>query len=154
MPPCPYDHRDLDRLNHAFASKLIAFQLPSPKRERETTTSPLLSHFVQSPRPATTGPREALKKLAGHNRRTPLTHSVSPRNYARDPRAVASGRLGGEEGTPAGAPSGPAPVLIVCSICRHSIRHNEALRVSFCLIHGFSQPFTFIPLSQKRLPRA
>ncbi len=80
-----------------------------------------------------------------------LAHSdsISSRNHARDPRAVTSGRLGEEEGTPAGAPSGPAPVLVVCSICRQPIHYNETLRISFCPIHGLSEPFTFIPLGQK-----
>ena len=82
------------------------------------------------------------------------SQSCSPRNYARDPRAVPSGRLGGEEGSPAGAPSGPAPVLILCSTCRQPIRHNEILSISFCPIHGLSHPFTFIPLGQKRPRRA
>ena len=39
VPPCPVDHRDLDELNQAFASELIAFPLPPPKRKRETTHS-------------------------------------------------------------------------------------------------------------------
>ena len=83
-----------------------------------------------------------------------LSPSRSPRNCARDPRAVASGRPGGEEGSPAEAPSGPAPVLILCSTCRQPIRHNEILSISFCPIHGLSHPFTFIPLGQKRPRRA
>lgn len=80
------------------------------------------------------------------------THSQSrsPRNYARDPRAVASGRPGGEEGTPAEAPAGPAPVLVLCSTCRQPIRRNESLRISFCPIHGLSEPFTLIPFTWKR----
>jgi hypothetical protein len=82
------------------------------------------------------------------------SQSRSPRNYARDPRAVASGRLGGEEESPAGAPSGPVPVLVLCSTCRQPICRNETLRISFCPIHGLSGPFTFIPLGQKRYRRA
>ena len=54
----------------------------------------------------------------------------------------------------AGAPSGPAPVLVLCSICRQSIRWNEALGISFCPVHGLSEPFTFIPFSQKRFRSA
>jgi hypothetical protein len=154
MPPCPFDHRDLGKLNQAFASKLTAFQLPSPKRERETTISPLFSRSVRSPRPTSIGPGEALTELARHDRRASVTASTSPRFHARDPRAAASGRLGGEEVSPAGAPSGPAPVLVLCSTCRQPIRRNETLRISFCPIHGLSGPFTFVPLSQRRYRRA
>ena len=50
--------------------------------------------------------------------------------------------------------SGPEPVLVVCSTCRQPIRRNEALRISFCPIHGLSQPFTFIPLTLRRLSGA
>jgi hypothetical protein len=84
------------------------------------------------------------------------THSEprSPRFHARDPRAVASGRFGGEEGPPAGAPSEPVPVLVLCSTCRQPICRNETLRISFCPIHGLSRPFTFIPLGQKLYRRA
>jgi hypothetical protein len=80
------------------------------------------------------------------------THSEprSPRFHARDPRAVASGRLGAGEELPAAERPDQAPVLVVCATCRQPIRYNEVLGISFCTVHGFSEPFAFIQLSQRR----
>ena len=82
--------------------------------------------------------------------------SVSPRRHARGTRAVASGRLGVGGEPPAVQRPEPAPVLVVCAICRQRISHNETLRISYCPTrgHGLSQPFAFIPLSQRRLREA
>ncbi|MGH9920589.1 MAG: hypothetical protein ACRD6W_17190 [Nitrososphaerales archaeon] len=115
----------MDVLNRAFASKLLALRLPPPQAE------PTRSAGLANAGPA-------------------LAFCLSLRFHARDPRAVALGRLGGEEENPAGAPSGPAPVLVVCSTCRQPIRLNEVLRISYCPIHGLSQPFTFIPFGRRR----
>ena len=119
----------LDELNQAFATKLGLFQLPPSQSESTHSTGPV-----------TAGPV--------------FSDSPSPRNYARDPQAVPIGRLGGEEEPPAGTPSEPAPVLVLCATCRQPIRWNEVLGISFCPIHGLSQPFTFIPLARRRLPGA
>ncbi len=79
--------------------------------------------------------------------------SISPRLHARDPRAVASGRLGGEEESPAGAPSEPAPVpRFVCARCHRPIRRNPILRISFCEVCGLSQAFIQLDGGQRSLP--
>ena len=78
--------------------------------------------------------------------------STPPGFYARDARAVPSGQLGVGEGSSAASRPELAPVLVVCKRCREPIIHNEILRLSFCPIHEFSQPFSFIPLAQRRLP--
>ncbi len=78
-----------------------------------------------------------------------FSKSRSPRIYARDARAVPISRLGGEEESPAEAPFEPPPVLVLCSTCRQPIRRNEVLSISFCPIHGLSQPFTLIWLARK-----
>jgi hypothetical protein len=38
----------------------------------------------------------------------------------------------------------------VCAVCRSEIRVNEILGISFCEIHGFSQPFTFVRIGLQR----
>ncbi len=80
-----------------------------------------------------------------------LAYSFSPRIHAREARALPSGQLGEREETPAPLGTDLAPVLVVCSMCRQSIRRNEVLGISFCPVHGFSERFTFIPLAQRRL---
>ena len=75
-----------------------------------------------------------------------FSKSRSPRI---DARAVPISRLGGEEESPAEAPFEPAPVLVLCSTCRQPIRRNEVLSISFCPIHGLSQPLTLIWLARK-----
>ena len=83
-----------------------------------------------------------------------VAYSLSPSIHAREVRALASGQLGA--GLRKDPLTGPelAPVLVVCTVCRQSIRRNEVLGISFCPAHGLSEPFTFIPLAQKRLPGA
>ena len=78
-------------------------------------------------------------------------YAFSPRIHAPGTRVARLGQLGAREETP--APSEPelAPVLVVCTTCRQPIRRNEVLGISFCPVHGLSQPFTFIPFGQKRL---
>ena len=83
-----------------------------------------------------------------------VAYSLSPSIHAREVRALASGQLGAGLGKDPLTGPELAPVLIVCSLCRQPVRRNETLGISFCPIHGLSQPFTFIPLNQKRLPGA
>ena len=82
-----------------------------------------------------------------------LAPSISPlfatHEVRGQPRQAGSGRE-----TEAQAPEGPepAPVLAFCATCRQPIRRNPVLLISFCPVHGLSQPITFVPLTQRRLP--
>jgi hypothetical protein len=125
-PPCPLLHADLDRLNSEYAALLRSTYL----------------------RPAEPGP--ALR--AGPTISEPAFTSLWIN--ARGASAVAPSQTGGEEESPSGASSEAAPDLVFCAKCRQPIRRNEILSISFCPIHGLSEPFAFVPLSQKRLQGA
>ena len=77
--------------------------------------------------------------------------SLSPRIHAREERALPLGQADARKVTP--APSGicltPA-ITALCGSCHSRIRVNEILGISFCEIHGFSQPFTFVRIGLQR----
>ncbi|MFI5413289.1 MAG: hypothetical protein ACHQ0I_01700 [Candidatus Lutacidiplasmatales archaeon] len=117
-------HADLDRLNSDYATLLRSTYL----------------------RPAEPGPALA----AGPT----FSASLSPHGQQGSAGATLA-RLGrGEQELQPAVSSEPAPVIVVCTTCRQPIRRNETLGISFCPIHGLSQPFTFIPLGQRRLREA
>ena len=80
-----------------------------------------------------------------------VAYSLSPSIHAREVRALASGQLGAGLGKDPLTGPELAPVLVVCTTCRQPIHRNEILGISFCPIHGLSQPFTFIPFGKRRI---
>ncbi|MGI0156369.1 MAG: hypothetical protein ACREDE_09620, partial [Thermoplasmata archaeon] len=46
----------------------------------------------------------------------------------------------------------PSPVLAACFVCHALVRRNKKFVISFCPVHGLSQPILAVPLNQRRLP--
>ena len=142
-------------------SRLVDRTSPSSTAELRSETTPS-SPFSRSSRyhRGTTGAtsdqaggEEAALYAANDLGLVPVT-SCSPRIHARGTSGTTRGRIDAREETPAPRGIGPSPVIVVCTRCREPIRRNETLRISFCPVHGLSQPFTFISLAQRWLTEA